>query len=227
MTQRSDAALSERTCAMCGETKPAAAFSGNYSYCKVCKAAWLREYRRQQGAEERTRRWAEYRAKNEERIRETRTRSRARQDPEEAKAKRRARYAADPEKQRAARRAYYVANREKALETQKRSAAKRPEVNAAAVRRYREKHPEIRIVQNQNRRARTRGTKVTLAELDSLWTGECGICGSPIEASLKFPHPGSKSLDHIEPLSRGGAHAIENLQWAHLDCNIRKGANPA
>jgi 5-methylcytosine-specific restriction endonuclease McrA len=31
------------------------------------------------------------------------------------------------------------------------------------------------------------------------------------------------TVDHIIPLSKGGAHAVANLQLAHLACNIRKG----
>ena len=29
---------------------------------------------------------------------------------------------------------------------------------------------------------------------------------------------------HIIPLALGGTHEAANLQWAHLICNIRKGA---
>jgi len=40
---------------------------------------------------------------------------------------------------------------------------------------------------------------------------------------LAWPDPGSKSIDHILPLSKGGSHSQENVQWAHLVCNTRKG----
>jgi endogenous inhibitor of DNA gyrase (YacG/DUF329 family) len=51
----------------------------------------------------------------------------------------------------------------------------------------------------------------------------CGICRAPIERHLKFPHPGSASLDHIIPLADGGDHEPANWQAAHLICNIEKG----
>jgi len=53
----------------------------------------------------------------------------------------------------------------------------------------------------------------------------CGICGRKINKRLKYPNPRSKSIDHIVPLSKGGADAPINLQASHLRCNISKNAN--
>lgn len=51
----------------------------------------------------------------------------------------------------------------------------------------------------------------------------CGICGQPVDMSLKFPNPMSKSIDHIIPIVRGGHPSdIDNLQLAHLSCNRAK-----
>lgn len=51
----------------------------------------------------------------------------------------------------------------------------------------------------------------------------CGICGRPVDKSLKFPHPMSPTVDHIIPIDRGGhPSAIENLQLAHFACNRQK-----
>ena len=51
----------------------------------------------------------------------------------------------------------------------------------------------------------------------------CGICGKPVDKSLKFPHPLSPTVDHIIPIDRGGhPSAIENLQLAHFACNRQK-----
>lgn len=52
----------------------------------------------------------------------------------------------------------------------------------------------------------------------------CGICGQKINKRLKYPNPRSKSIDHIVPLSKGGADAPINLQAAHLRCNVGKSA---
>lgn len=50
----------------------------------------------------------------------------------------------------------------------------------------------------------------------------CGICRSPVDQTLRFPHPMSKSFDHVIPLDAGGDHTEENGQLAHLSCNSRK-----
>lgn len=50
----------------------------------------------------------------------------------------------------------------------------------------------------------------------------CAICRTDIDASLVWPAPGSPSLDHIIPVTRGGSHSPENLQASHLSCNIIK-----
>jgi hypothetical protein len=54
------------------------------------------------------------------------------------------------------------------------------------------------------------------------WT--CGLCGTPIDPALAWPHPKSATMDHVVPLSRGGAHTYLNVQAAHLMCNSAKGS---
>lgn len=46
--------------------------------------------------------------------------------------------------------------------------------------------------------------------------GVCGICWRPIESN--YWH-----VDHIVPLSKGGAHSYANTQPSHPTCNIWKG----
>lgn len=51
----------------------------------------------------------------------------------------------------------------------------------------------------------------------------CGICGRPVDFSLKYPHPMSPCIDHRHPVSRGGHPSdIDNLQLAHWTCNRQK-----
>lgn len=51
----------------------------------------------------------------------------------------------------------------------------------------------------------------------------CGICGRPVDKSLKYPDPGSATIDHIIPVDRGGHPSdMANLQLAHLRCNRLK-----
>ena len=51
----------------------------------------------------------------------------------------------------------------------------------------------------------------------------CGICGKPVDFSVKYPHPLSPCIDHIIPVARGGHPSdIDNLQLAHWKCNCEK-----
>lgn len=50
----------------------------------------------------------------------------------------------------------------------------------------------------------------------------CGICGQPVDKTLKYPDPMSPTVDHIIPCSRGGSDGLENLQLAHRKCNRMK-----
>ena len=51
----------------------------------------------------------------------------------------------------------------------------------------------------------------------------CWMDGLPIRFDVPPRHPLSRSLDHVVPLSRGGAPlARENLRAAHFGCNSGK-----
>ena len=51
----------------------------------------------------------------------------------------------------------------------------------------------------------------------------CGVCGKPVDFSLKYPDPYSPTVDHIIPISKNGdPSALENLQLAHRICNRLK-----
>lgn len=53
-------------------------------------------------------------------------------------------------------------------------------------------------------------------ELQDAYLGSCAYC---------FTAP-SVAQDHIVPLSRGGAHTIDNIAPACKSCNSSKGARP-
>lgn len=50
----------------------------------------------------------------------------------------------------------------------------------------------------------------------------CGLCGLPIDYSLKWPDPQCFVLDHIIPINAGGADHISNKQATHAACNSAK-----
>ena len=91
-------------------------------------------------------------------------------------------------------------------------------------------HKELlRLVKHTDRiRRRTRLKKVRIDRFNPIEIFErdkwkCGLCGKKVNKELKHPHPKSASLDHIIPLSVGGAHSRANVQLAHFDCNWKKG----
>lgn len=52
----------------------------------------------------------------------------------------------------------------------------------------------------------------------------CGICGEPIDYTLKYPHPDAYVVDHVIPLAHGGPDTRANKQAAHNRCNSTKRA---
>lgn len=79
-----------------------------------------------------------------------------------------------------------------------------------------------RRAQDTKMRTEPRFSMFTLGERDG-WT--CGICGGPLDRTLRYPDGMMISFDHIVPIAKGGAHlAPSNLRLAHLDCNVKRGA---
>ena len=123
--------------------------------------------------------------------------------------------------------AYWAANREEKAIYNKAYRAANKERIAARNKAYRLAHKEGIAAGKRKRRALKYGNKHIpytgnyIFERDG-WI--CGICGRKINKRLKWPHPRSKSLDHIVPLSKGGNDAPGNVQAAHLRCNLGKRA---
>ena len=92
-------------------------------------------------------------------------------------------------------------------------------------KRYYENHPEVTVRSDRKRRALKYGN-IHEPYIDRDIFGRdnwiCGVCGRKINKCLKYPHPHSKSIDHIIPLSKGGTDAPVNVQGAHLRCNQSK-----
>jgi len=106
--------------------------------------------------------------------------------------------------------AYRAANRKTLQERQRLSRLRNP-----TPFRHRER------AKGMIRRAIKRGVfaeAVSPATVFELAGGICGICGSAIDPSEKW------HVDHIEPLSKGGAHTYDNVQPSHAQCNLAKGS---
>ena len=52
----------------------------------------------------------------------------------------------------------------------------------------------------------------------------CHICGQPIDYALPSADPMSFVVDHVVPLSKGGADELANKAAAHKRCNAAKAA---
>jgi 5-methylcytosine-specific restriction endonuclease McrA len=104
-----------------------------------------------------------------------------------------------------------ASHREAARAVYTRWARENPEKCAARDARYRARKVEATTIENDPpilvvyRRARLDQGVV------------CYLCGEKIPL-------GSRHVDHIIPLSRGGSHAAENLAIACARCNTSKGA---
>lgn len=227
-----------KTCARCRNQKSPEAFSKNAkakdglnSWCKSCDA----EYRVANSARLRAQKAARYAA-----------------NPEPARQRSRARYAADPVRGRAAaaqwakehpdrvlanRRAWRQANPERARELSARWEKAHPDVRRAAQAKHHAAHPEARRLRvrkwqqanpesvtasKHRRRARVLnapGNGVTAAQWRDVLAGSLGLC---VYCNERRP----LEMEHVEPLSRGGAHDPENIAAACLPCNRSKSDTP-
>lgn len=103
--------------------------------------------------------------------------------------------------------------------------------NSCRSAQWRIDHPErarvTRMDAVRRRRARLAGVVVenfTIKDVRVAHGDDCYLCDKRINYALKFPHPKSPSLDHVIPISAGGAHTVQNTAMAHMECNNRKNA---
>lgn len=104
--------------------------------------------------------------------------------------------------------------------------AANPEKAAAATSAWRERNRDAVSLSTratgQRRRAAIAGAEgdpLTVADYRAILASHgmtCHICGGSI-ASFDDLH-----FDHVIPLSRGGAHTVDNVRPAHGICNMRK-----
>jgi 5-methylcytosine-specific restriction endonuclease McrA len=80
-------------------------------------------------------------------------------------------------------------------------------------------HNRIRTVRRQGLPSRK---KVTHELVIESYGSNCHICELPIDMTLPRTSKQGLTIDHVIPLSRGGADEIENLRPAHWICNNRK-----
>lgn len=211
----------EKTCSKCKAVYPMAQFrrdkkasDGLHSWCRGCERLAAREYGRKHAEEKREYARLRYHAVNKH----------------------------DP--------AYVAANRARSSEWRERNpladrryrAQHRVRINAQRRERYPLIAPKVRaMVAEQRRRsfaanpercrllgreraavrrARIKGQSVGTVRFNDVLRRDgwlCHLCGG-------FVTRETLSFDHVVPLAKGGAHAVDNLKVAHLACNRVKGA---
>lgn len=140
-------------------------------------------------------------------------------------------YQANAEEKKTKKREHYKANAERIAEAdreyRKRNAARisaqrsvyyRNNIDRvkAQVREYARTHPDVQATRHARRRAhlnRVPHETYSRAEIFAAYDNECVYCGA--EAA---------HLDHVVPISKGGADAAHNLLPACANCNLSKGA---
>jgi 5-methylcytosine-specific restriction endonuclease McrA len=137
--------------------------------------------------------------------------------------------AANPGRENECRRRQRAANPEKARaegrESSRRQRAANPEGERERGRRYRAAHPEKAHARWRKRRALKLGSghvpysETTLDLIYRSQRGLCLYCGKKIarRRTLRGTH-----LDHMVPVSRGGADSAANVAFACADCDQKK-----
>ena len=188
-----------KPCIKCGATN-----RDKSGKCRPCKkkssAIWKKA-----NSDKLRARSAEYRAANPEKVRATKARWEK----------------ANPGKSKAWQAKYRTENPEKARAATAKYRTKNPKKVKATTAKGREANPEAIRIWSHNRRARkiANGGKLSsnLAELlFKRQKGKCACCQEPLG--------GGYHLDHIVPLSLGGANEDWNIQLLTATCNLNKGA---
>lgn len=217
----SDVLNGRRVCVRCQQDKLLEDFAANRATCKDCLRAQGREKHAANRAarNEASRLWREENPELAKKLK----RDWYHRNKERSQATSLAWREANPERAKASRKDWRAAHPDYGREWSRANKGRRNEYT----RRWREAHPELVTEQIRARRAAIREGSLDQETLDRMWTGVCGICDELMDRDLLWPDPLSKSVDHIIPLARGGIHSLTNCQWAHLICNMRKGARVA
>jgi 5-methylcytosine-specific restriction endonuclease McrA len=216
-----------KQCTVCLAWKDPSEFYPRYGYCKPCTMQKQKAYlsgltedvkkARQQQAQQHANR------RNKENPHGGRARAKRhyQKHRDRLKAESLARYHAHPEPHNAQHQAWLKANPDKVQEYEKR-AKRNHELKKLTKQRYVKTHPERRRASlnasNHRRRAQKHGAmsekflSLEIYERDD-WT--CHICGEKVT-------PESASIDHLIPISQGGAHTRRNVATAHRGCNSRR-----
>lgn len=221
-----------KPCTKCAQIKPLSQFGrraakkdGRRSQCRACDAAYAKA--NSDKILERGNRW---RAANRDRVRELdrqryaanaeavreRKRNWALDNPDTVRETRRRTQAKHRDKHLERCRAWRAANRQAHRDYVRRYRLENLEAVRDAIARWRTENPDKVIAASRRRRVRLAEaphvpfTEAQLVQRLSMFAG-CWMCGGPKE-----------SVDHVKPISKGGAHMLANLRPACKPCNFGK-----
>lgn len=113
-----------------------------------------------------------------------------------------------------------IENKLRLRERARKQAQNNPGLAIAWQKNNPERYKEIRLRHRHKRRARLKNVEFDgTISLKVLYIRDDGVCQICDQACSRE----DASIDHIVPIARGGAHTWDNVQLAHLLCNIRKG----
>lgn len=130
-------------------------------------------------------------------------------DPEAKKRRQKERYAADAERIKARQRAYNAEHRDEQAAYRAAYYAKHRDEVIARVADYAKRNPHVSAAKNMRRRAAKLNTAVEDSAAMTEFIKNC---------------PAGYHVDHIVPLSKGGTHTLDNLQYLCAKLNTQKGA---
>lgn len=222
-----------KRCSGCRQTKSTDEFGRNKRtldgfscYCKEC----VREKNHAQYVANRERRIAEqteYRAKNQEKVRQAdrgryesrkpwraeyseRNRERLREQGRQFRTDNpgyHAKWRRTNPNRLAYERAHRETNRERYQENARRQAKANPNIRRGIKNRYRARKLNNGYLPY---------TAQDIAEKIAYWGYRCWICREPLQDE-------STHMDHVKPISRGGMDCLSNLRPACTKCNVSKG----
>ena len=120
---------------------------------------------------------------------------------------------------KAYRKVYYQAHRDQEKDQSKAYYQNHRDQRNAYEKAYHQAHRKERGIRNKARSARKRGAAVSAVDYEFIKARDgmrCQLCHKKVK-------PSDLSFDHIQPLSKGGAHTTANLQVTHLRCNLSRG----
>jgi len=205
--------MDTKRCTRCGEDKPLAEMvkssrsrDGYASRCKVCQNEWNR---------------AIYHNDIEASREYSRAKARRlyREDPEKYRERHREWYAENREHCIAYTAEYQRAHPERKREHDRRYARRHSAEIVKRVKRWQRENPERTREHLRKSKAKRRGAgEARTFSREAVWErdgGRCHICGGRCDHD-------DWHMDHLVPLSRGGAHAPDNVAVSHPRCNRRR-----